>query len=111
MGPYWAIMDHKGPEGTIQDHTRPYCTIQDHTGPFRIEARFGPMSPYVCLFVCEFPIHRVAHTTKNSCFLFFPKIVFKIPQQPEDVLYSKGMQGYPLSPNVKTIAVSILRAE
>ena len=51
MGPYWAIRDHKGPEGTIQDHTRPYCTIQDHTGPFRIEARFGPMSPYVCLSV------------------------------------------------------------
>ena len=40
-----------------------------------------------------------------------PKSVLLITQQPEAVLYSKQLAGYPLSPHIKTIDVAFLRAE
>ena len=65
-GPYGTLLDHTGPYWTIQDRRRPYRTIGDHTGPYRNIFSQVLVSLFVCLFLCEFSIPRVAHATKNK---------------------------------------------
>ena len=65
--------DHLRPYRTIQDHTGPYGAIQHHKGPYSAISEHILVSVmlFVCLFVCEFSIHRVLTQLKTSFnFLF-----------------------------------------
>ena len=68
-GPCRTIWDHVWPCGTIRHHTGPYGTIQDLTALYKTAGDHSSlkvdMCAYVSEWVCEFLIHRVAHTTKK----------------------------------------------
>ena len=51
---------------TIQDYMGPYQTIGDHRSLKVLVSEYVLVNMYVCMYVSEFSIHRVAHATKNQ---------------------------------------------